>query len=191
MDEFEYALDPNESVENKALRMANRILMGRPVHYRPDYHLPLLISLFCRGDDISAFCAAAEVSKKTFDNWVNNYPEFNEAYEEGLQLAKLFWEKYADTQADNPDFNTKLWSIKMRNRFDYTDQRKLRIKALRHAKTAKEQMNCISEEISEGRLTGAETNQLSSFVKTSIEVDVHDEVKKDIKGIQDRLGIES
>ncbi len=190
MDDLEYPTDPNESIEDKAVRISKRILSGCPVKYRPDYHIPMLISLFTLGNDIACFCSAAEVSRKTFDNWVNSFPDFNEAYETGLEMANLFWEKYADTHGDSPDFNTKLWSIKMRNRFGYTDQRKLKIKALKNAKNAKEQMDCIVEEISEGRLTGSETNQLGSFIKTAIDVDTHIEVKKDIKALQERLGVQ-
>lgn len=189
MDDLNIYADPSEPVETKALRIAERIRGGRPVDYDDEFHIPLLISLFCRGEDVAAYCAGAEICRKTFYNWINTYPKFSESYDMAKDMARLYWEKMADMNMDNPNFNTKLWSMKMRNRFDYTEHRKLSIPEIKTAKNVQEQIKYVFNELSNGNLTGSEANQLGSLIKTAIEVDMHTEVKKDIKGIQDRLGM--
>ncbi len=77
---------------------------------------------------------------------------------------------YLDPKGVNVTLNTKLWSMLMRNRFGFTEHRKIKIPGISEAKDLKEQMYILMSELGKGNLTASEANQLSKLVETGIKV---------------------
>lgn len=181
-----------ESTLDKAQRMSRNIIGGRTPKYDPEFHIPILLEHFLNGRDVSAFCYSAEVCKQTFFNWVEKYPPFKVSYEIAKCLAEMWWTEMAVQNVVNPTgvstFNQTLWSMIMRNRFSYTEHRKLSIPNLKTAKDIKEQIQALIIYLSDGNLTAPEANQISNLVLAAMKVEEHTEVKKQLAEIQDILG---
>src|SRR5690606_13498654 len=95
-----------------------------------------LIELLSKGDGRETFCAKHSISEQTFSNWIGQHKEFAEAYQIGLAKAKHWWLRLGKENIFNeggdeaPKFNHVLWSMMMRNKFDWTEHRKLNIPGL-------------------------------------------------------------
>lgn len=182
-DDLEMPL-ATESTFEKAQRMSRNIIFGRKPKYDPEFHIPILLENFLNGRDVSSFCYSAEVCEKTFFNWVTKYPQFKVAYDIGKRLAQMWWEEMALQNVVNhsgvSNFNQTLWSMVMRNRFSYTEHRKLSVPNLKKSKCVKEQIAALISYLSEGNLTAPEANQLSNLVLAYMKVEEHTEVKKEI-----------
>ena len=64
-------------------------VIGRPTDYDPKY-VHLIRHLRKEGRDIAAFCSAVGISRKTYTNWKNKYPEFAEACETAAEDSKAW-----------------------------------------------------------------------------------------------------
>jgi hypothetical protein len=154
-----------------------------------------LIEMFSRGKDRCHFCAHHSISEKTFSDWIAKYPEFAAAYEVGQHKAREWFMALAQDSLtehlEGSKLNTKLWSMLMRNRFDLTEHRKLKIPGLKTAKNFKEQMQCVLDELAEGNLTGSEAQQLSKLVETGVVVHEHTELEQRVAEIEKagRIGV--
>ena len=60
-------------------------------------------------------CSVSSIQK-----WVESRPEFAEAMEHALLLARAWWEREARINIHNPQFNSSLWMMVMGNRFGWT-----------------------------------------------------------------------
>ncbi len=80
------------------------------------------------GESIAAVCAELEVTRQTFYNWKDNYPDFCNAVEVGLLKSQRDWERVGrDGIVGNLEkFAGSPWMFTMKNRFrsDYQDDRK-------------------------------------------------------------------
>lgn len=76
----------------------------------------------------------------------------------------------------------------MRNRFGYTDHRKLRIAKLKKALTPTEQIKCLVDEVSEGNLTGPESMQVSHLILAGVKAEESTEMKRDIQELKELAG---
>jgi len=157
-------------------RIVNRIINGLEVKYDPAPHAALLVELFAGGHDIAAFCHDAEIARSTFYKWVLDHDEFARAYEVARESARIWWENQVPengglVEMDGVKFNTKLWSMIMKNRFDLTDQRKLHLPKLKKAKDFNEQIKILSEYAADGSLTSSEANQLSGLILAAVRVE--------------------
>lgn len=174
----------DESTLEKAQRMSRNIIFGRKTKYEPEFHIPILLEHFLNGRDISAFCYSSEVCEKTFFNWLDKYPQFKVAYSIAKRLAQMWWEEMALQNVVNhsgvSNFNQTLWSMVMRNRFSYTEHRKLSVPKLKNSKSVKEQIEALVSYLSDGNLTAPEANQVSNLVLAYMRVEEHTEVKKEI-----------
>ena len=160
----------------KTKRIAYRIINGLEVKYDPDEHIPLLISLFADGKDIAAFTSQAEIARSTFFRWIDGHTEFARAYEVAREASRIWWESQPIengglVEIDGIKFNTKLWQIIMKNRFELTDQRKLHLPKLKNAKDFNEQIKILSDYAADGSLTSAEANQLSRLILAAVKVE--------------------
>ena len=117
-------------ISDRALKEARKIKMGQPTKYDSDLHIPLLLEIFMHGGDVCDFCNAAEICKQTYYEWLKVNPDFKAASDRAYDLAETWWKEKALLGISETSFNSNLWSIIMRNRFDYTDTRKLRLKGL-------------------------------------------------------------
>ena len=153
-----------------------------------------LINMFAMGDDRSHFCKKYNISTRTFHDWINTNPQFAEAYEIAKEKAKAHFLNVAMDhlveEPEGPRLNTKLWSMLMRNRFELTEHRKLKIEGLKRAQNFQEQMQSILDELAKGNLTGSEAQQLAKLVETGVSVNQHTEMAKRIEELEkaDKLG---
>lgn len=179
-----------ESTSEKAHRMARNIIGGFLPKYDPEYHIPILLEHFMEGRSISAFCYSAEVCEKTFFNWVDKYPPFRISYEVAKRLAEMWWEQKALLNLEGAPgitFNQTLWSMVMRNRFNYTEHRRLHVPNLKTTKNLKEQVNALIAYLADGNLTAPEANQISNLILAAMKVEEHTEVKKELAELKSMM----
>ena len=172
-----------ERFSEKALRIADRIMSGKEVIYDEAIHIPLLLELFMVGGNVCNFCCEAEMSDTCFYNWLKRYKNFNSAYEVAKRLAHAHWEGPAKLQTDN-----KIWTLIMKNRFGYTEQRKLEISSLKAAQKFAEQYGVIVTEISKGTLTGPEAQQLTNIIATGADIDEKTKLRDEFEEFKKSLG---
>lgn len=103
--------------------------VGRPTLYKPEY-CELLIEHMGSGLSFEAFAGVVGVCKKTLYDWEKANPEFLHAKSEGLEKARLFWEKLGVNNIINESFgkdgsrslNSTVWIFNMKNRFGWRDK---------------------------------------------------------------------
>jgi len=154
-----------------------------------------LIAMFTEGKDRAHFCAHHSIANATFDIWLDKNPEFKEAYTIAQQKAKRWFLDVAQNhliqEHDGAKLDSKLWSMLMRNRFEMTEHRKLKIEGLKIAKNFQEQMQSILDELAKGNLTASEAQQLSKLVETGVAIHEHTELEKRVGEIEkaNRIGL--
>lgn len=154
-----------------------------------------LIKLFKEGKDRSAFCADHSIASRTFDMWLAEYPEFAEAYEIAKQKAHDWFMTVAldnmVEQHEGKKLNTTLWSMLMRNRFELTEHRKLKMEGLKKAKTFAGQMKVVMDELAKGNLTAAEAQQMAKLIESGVNIYEATELEKRVAEIEkaNRIGV--
>ncbi|MEI6529715.1 MAG: hypothetical protein WCN88_04985 [Candidatus Falkowbacteria bacterium] len=159
----------------------------KPPKYNPSMHIPLIDEIFGSGKSIAAFCVAAKIVRSTFFNWVNSYPEFEEAYELATLKAEVYWEEYAQTNAMLPGFNYSWWGAKMRNCFGWTEHRKLKIKDIDTAQTANDKYNLVLKAVAQGELTGHELKQVSETILTGAKINEATSIVQEVEELVQRV----
>ena len=98
--------------------------LGRPPKYRKEI-AETLPEQFKDGQSVIEVCGQIGISKQTFYRWVDEHPDFSDAYKKGLELSQQWWEKLgrAGTVGKIP-VNTVMWIYNMKNRFraDWNDR---------------------------------------------------------------------
>lgn len=133
-----------------------------------------LIKMFTQGKDREDFCADNDISYKTFDLWLAKHKEFAEAYEVAKIKAKVWFNQKARDHLvqkhEGDKLDAKLWSMMMRNRFELTEHRKLKMLGLDKAKSFADQMKLVIAELAAGNLTGSEAQQIAKLIETGVSV---------------------
>jgi hypothetical protein len=63
------------------------------------------------------------ICRNTFYSYVDQHPEFSEAYSRGLDLSQAWWEKLGRRgAAGEVPINPATWIFNMKNRFKWTDR---------------------------------------------------------------------
>jgi len=151
-----------------------------------------LIGMFEKGESRAHFCASLSISKGTFSKWLIANPEFAEAYEIAKDKAQKWFmnkalahiEEENNPEAPTTKLNTTLWSMIMRNRFDFTEHRKLKVPGLAKAKNFVEQLQAILSELAKGNLTASEATQLSKLVEVGMKVFEVTELERRVSQIE-------
>lgn len=94
--------------------------------YKEDFP-DMLIEHMGNGYSFQAFAGVIKVSERVLYDWLDQIPEFNEAYEEAKARCRAKWEQFGIEGMfmggkDNP-FNATVWVFNMKNRFGWTDKR--------------------------------------------------------------------
>lgn len=167
--------------EKPGLERVKRYTINKlEIKYDPAYHISLLFDTFSEGKTVAEFCAEAEICRATFYNWLNEHSEFSRAYDKARMFAQAHWELYGRTGALLPGFNTTYWSMVMRNRFGYTEHRRLQIPGLKKAKDFTAQHRCLLNHIAEGDLTASEAGNLSNLILSGAKIDELTTMKQDV-----------
>lgn len=153
-----------------SIKAATRIIDGHVVKYDEKIHIPHLIDIFSWGGDISTFCSKCEINRSTFFMWVKSHKKFKEAYEYAEELARDIWERMGQKGIQSTDFNSKQWAMVGRNRFGVPENRRIRIKGFKKAKTPSEQYSILSDQVESGTMTVDELNKMASFVSSGANI---------------------
>jgi hypothetical protein len=159
-------------------------MSGQETIYDPEYHIPLLIDLFEEGKDIYNFCAIAEISDTCFRKWRKRYKAFEEAYEYALQLAHCAWTRFALTGL----VDSKIWHTIMKNRFGYTDSRRLKLKLLQKAESFDSQFDAVKSEVCEGNISIQEALHLSGMIATGSQIHQGTKLAEDVEKLKEITG---
>lgn len=97
---------------------------GRPSSYRPEY-CKQLIEHMSEGYSFESFAGKIGTTFKTMYMWAENYPDFQQAKDEGFAKNRVFWEKVGIDGATGrvQNFNAVSWVFNMKNRFNWRDNR--------------------------------------------------------------------
>jgi len=154
-----------------------------------------LIDLFTKGKDRENFCSKHNISGITSDQWLSKHKDFSDAYVIAKQKAKQWFndlaQKHLVEEHEGPKLNTKLWSMMMRNRFELTEHRKLKMLGLDKAKSFADQMKVVMNELAQGNLTGSEAQQIAKLIETGVNVYEATELEKRVAEIEkaNRIGV--
>jgi len=176
--------------KDKANRIVYRYLNGVYVKYHFETHAPMLIRIFMKGGDIPNFCAEAEICNNTFHEWKKKYKPFREIYEIAKELAHSYWISLLPSQLieeKDTKFNYKVWQLIMRNRFNATDTRKVRLAKLSKCKTTQQKIDCIIDYVAAGELTAQESTQLANIVLAALKVEETTDIKKRLEHAEELL----
>ena len=104
-------------------RTPKRSEMGTQVKYK-DKYCEMLIEHMEGGLSIEAFAGVVSVARSTLYEWVNTYPEFKAAKEQGYCKSLLFWEKMGRSGAAGKiiNFNAASYIFNKKNRFGWRDK---------------------------------------------------------------------
>lgn len=90
---------------------------GRPSGYQPEYPQQLF-DLMKQGQKGAALHAHFGISAKCFWDWKKRYPEFNEAYDRGLEECRKWWDNFGiQKMIEGDEKGYKYWRDFMANNF--------------------------------------------------------------------------
>lgn len=95
---------------------------GRPTKYRREIadNLP---EMFSQGQSVAEVARDLGINRATFYNWIDVYPKFKKAYEEGLFISEAFWIQMGRFGALGlRPVQPALWIFNMKNRFKWRDR---------------------------------------------------------------------
>lgn len=96
--------------------------MAQKQKYDPAF-VERLPGMFANGESVAEVAAALGVSRRAFYDWVEQYPEFKTAYEDGKQLSEAWWTKLGRAgAAGKVDIQPTVWIFNMKNRFEWRDK---------------------------------------------------------------------
>lgn len=159
--------------------------------YDKDKHPDELLKIFATGDSWAQFCSDMNIGKKTFFNWVNAHKEFADAYEVAKMKAQAWWECRGKLGLSQENFASTAWSMTMRNRFGYTEHRRIDLPGFDAAKTPMAKLKKIEQAVAEGILTGSEITYMSNLVEAGVRVLQNTRMEDDIALIKATLGIKA
>jgi len=95
---------------------------GRPTKYSVKLANGLT-EMFESGQSVAEVCLELRIGRTTFYNWVDKYPKFKRAYEEGAFISEAWWMALGRAGAAGQiPLNTGAWIFNMKNRFKWRDR---------------------------------------------------------------------
>ncbi len=92
----------------------------RPTKYDPSMG-DTLVELGRKGRSKTQMASHLNISRSTFDRWLEQHEEFRESWELADTHAQAFWESVgADGVGKGHLFNHNAWSLQVRNRFSHS-----------------------------------------------------------------------
>ena len=155
--------------------------------YDKDKYIPIMRKMFAQGDLLSAYLSAVQLHSSSFYEWLDKYPEFEDAYVLSLQDCKTWWENLGKNGVNQPGFNFALYNSVMINNFGQTPNRKLKIKNIASVESHTDRFNVVMQEVATGGLTGHELKQLSDSLVCGVKIAEVTTMANDIKELQQRL----
>jgi hypothetical protein len=88
-----------------------------------------IIALGKKGKSKAQCAAHLNISRSTFDRWLEANEDFRESWELSDTYAQAFWEEIGLGGVGNKFFNDRAWSLQVRNRWShsYKENRELEL----------------------------------------------------------------
>lgn len=108
--------------------MTEKKPFGRPTKYREEF-CEKVIELGKQGYSKAMIAASLDIARETLDQWIDLIPDFSDAMKIAITQSQFWWEKTAQENLGNNQFNSPLWSKSMPARFprDYSDRSKVEL----------------------------------------------------------------
>ena len=158
-------------VSKEAIEITKNIVSGKLTKYDSSVHCALLIDLFSAGHAVAAFCSHSHICRATFFDWVRDHDEFRQAYAFAKEKARAYLESLGMDNILTPGFNSALYQFIMRNRCDYTADRKVALKGMDKAKTHNERVKIVDKKVSAGELTLSEAKSVADYIAATAKID--------------------
>ena len=157
--------------------------MSRQTDYKPQY-AQLFVDICKEGEGICDFCIKVDIVRATFYTWVDTHPEFREAFHKGKEYTESILTRAGfDGMLNSKNFDSKVWSILMKNKCSYVNERKVAID-FTGCKTADEKMAILNERVAEGRLTPKEAKDYADYIALSATIHEKTEVEQRLTAIE-------
>ena len=103
-----------------------RLKMGRPSLYRPEY-CETVVELGKMGKSMVQMAAHFDVDRETINYWAATNPDFFAALMRAKVHSQTWWEDRGQTGLDDRNFNAPLWHKNVASRFreDYADRKEV------------------------------------------------------------------
>jgi transposase-like protein len=96
--------------------------IGRPTKYTPAL-CEKLPAMFKNGESVAEVCAELGIWKQAFYDWIDQYPDFSNAYKKGLELSEAWWTKLGRLGSQGKArIQPATWIFNMKNRYKWTDR---------------------------------------------------------------------
>jgi hypothetical protein len=168
-----------------------------PKIYKPEYPT-LLIEIMRKGKTSVAFCAEVMVSKQTFYDWVDNYPEFQAAYELGTSLAEQYWIQMGEDNIDNPDFNYAHYAFQLGARFGIGKTRKSKAKKvapsgkiIKNPKNLLDRFNNAILDYPDGEISHEELEKLATSFGKMADIKEKEEIAARVAEIEATMNLKT
>src|ERR1700679_661907 len=151
-----------------------------------DTYPDLFIKLCKEGKGIADFCIKADIVRSTFYMWVDEFPEFKEAFHKGKEYTEAILTNMGMEGAKGKyeKFNATVWSIFMRNKCSYVEHRKVAID-FTGCETAADKMKVLDERVMQGRLTPKEAKDYSDYIMASAAIHEKTELAAQVKELME------
>ncbi|MFN5251622.1 MAG: helix-turn-helix domain-containing protein [Bacteroidota bacterium] len=108
--------------------MTEKKPFGRPTKYKEEFCEKVMM-LGKQGYSKAMIASTLDISRETLDQWIDSKQDFSDAMKRALTHAQFWWEKTAQENLGNNQFNSPLWSKSMPARFpkDYSDRSKVEL----------------------------------------------------------------
>lgn len=82
-----------------------------------------LPEMFANGEDVAEVATKLGISRQTFYEWLEKFPEFAAAYALGKQYSEAWWTKLGRAgAAGKVKIQPTVWIFNMKNKFNWTDK---------------------------------------------------------------------
>lgn len=98
---------------------------GRPSKYYPEL-ADKVIELMKTGVSREELCYQLNIAHSTLQQWEKNHPEFSAALKDGTHYSCGWWMGEGRLNIKNKEFNSGLWFMNMKNRFNWSDKREVK-----------------------------------------------------------------
>lgn len=160
--------------------------------YLGEEHCILATEVLEQMHSLKGVAASLDVHISTLYDWMDKYPQFNDAIVRGRQRGETRFEKKAIDNFENKNFNAVAWQMYGRRVYGYTETRLVKIPGYGINKDGKpmnteEELTWILQNISDGVLTPKEGNEMANIVAAKAKTYEQVEAKKLLEEIAKTL----
>ena len=166
--------------------------VGRPTKYKPDFHPKDCIRMGKEGFFKVEMALEWDVCCDTINEWCAQHEEFSYAYKRACHYRAAWLLKAGKSGLfgnKESQLNALAWSMMMRYDGQNTDERKVKLPALRKCKTFAEKAKCVINAFGDGKLTPKEANTLADLICKEAKVEETTELRAKLEAIEEHLDI--